>query len=82
MTEDLEHRSHEERLRNLRLFSLENSEGIDLIRVYKYLKGRAKQLGTTEKSLVLSGGQGAQTGKQDVPYKHEKKLLTVRVTDY
>lgn len=60
----------------------ENSEGINLIRVYKYLKGRAKQLGTTEKSLVLSGGQGAQTGKQDVPYKHEKKLLTVRVTDY
>lgn len=60
----------------------ENSEGINLTRVYKYLKGRAKQLGTTEKSLVLSGGQGAQTGKQDVPYKHEKKLLTVRVTDY
>lgn len=60
----------------------ENSEGIHLTKAYKYLMSGAKQLGIIEKSLALSGGQGAQTEKQDVPYKHEKKFLTVRVTDY
>lgn len=36
------HPSYEERLRELRLFSLEKTQG-DLIKVYKYLNGRSKE---------------------------------------
>ena len=69
----LQHLSYEERLRELRLFSLDKRRlRENLVNIYKYLKGRCKDDGARLFSVVPSGKrQLAQTGTREDLSEHQ-----------
>ncbi|KAK4822884.1 hypothetical protein QYF61_021103 [Mycteria americana] len=86
MTMGMEHLFHEERLRELGLYSLEKRRlRGDLIHVYKYLKGGCEEDGARLSSVVPSdktGGNGHKLKHRRCHLNVRKHLFTVRMTEH
>lgn len=66
------HLCYEERLRVLGIFNLEERRlRGDRLNTCKYLKGKCQ----VDRARQLEKGQCAQTGRQEFPCEHERKLL-------
>lgn len=75
MIKGLKHLSHEERLKELGLFSLENRRlRADLINMYKFLKKESKEDGARLFSVMPSG----RTKGNAYKLKHKKLPLNIR----
>jgi len=85
MIKGLEHLYYRERLRELGLFSLEDSRlREDLLNVYKYLKGECGEDRTRLFPVVPSGktrGNGHQLKHSRFLLNIRKHIFTVRVTE-
>jgi len=86
MIKGLEHLSYEEKLRELELFCMKSSRlKVDLINVYKYLKGGCKEGGARLLSVVPSTrtrGNGHKLKHRRFSLTIRKHLFTMRATEH